>query len=113
MRTGQRLREVRLAHGYSQAQVAALLNEEQDTTTWLQTSVSKLEAGQRIVTADVLRSYCAIFAYTFDAILGTDPQDDRTRAAAEQRLVALRLERNAHLFRIAEIDAELDERVTA
>ena len=111
---GKRLRGWRLGHRYSQAQLATLLNEQQGVTSWHQTSVAKVEAGERVLTLDVLRAYCGVFNLSVDELLEGErfesPDEspyERLFGADSARMDALRLERNAHVLRVAEIDYEI------
>lgn len=79
---GKRLQEARKLAGLSQAQVAKLLGIHRP-------SVSEIEAGNRRVSADELKTLCDTYEISIDWVIGNKPEkvsadDDRLQLAARE-----------------------------
>lgn len=116
---GQRLRALRRDREWSQAQVATLVRE-QCGLNWFQSTVQKIEAGRELTLTEI-EALSDVFGLPFHELLygdmierpdyGDYPPPDPAEVMADRvrdaQIASLRTERQAHILRLAEIDAEL------
>jgi transcriptional regulator with XRE-family HTH domain len=108
---GWRLKHLRTTAGYSQAALAALVNERQGST-WQQSTVWKIENDQRPLTLTDVETLADVFGMSIEAMLygdedpNNDPRHNLRLRALGGRLDALHFEEQALLARLADIRAE-------
>lgn len=107
LHSGRRLRDLREAAGWSQAELAKLVNAVRGFN-WLQTTVQKIEAGSRLLTLADLEALTEVFDLGLDDLVYGDRIEVRY-VADEGRRKALIFERDAIAVRLAEIETELAE----
>lgn len=94
---GKRLQEARKLAGLSQMQVAKLLDIPRP-------SVSEMEAGNRRVSADELKTLCDTYEVSLDWVLGNRPDavspDDQRLQLAARELAKLQPEEINKLLRL-------------
>lgn len=101
---GQRLKALRLGMGWTQLQLANLVNDRCGWN-WQQTTVQKIEAGSRPLSLADVEALMAIHERTFDDLLYGRRTPARFTAIDAKRRV-LRVEAEALRTRLAEIEDE-------
>lgn len=116
------MRALRVAAGWSQAELAVLVNDA-GSFNWLQTTAQKVESGARALTMDELEVLSDLFGLTLDELFselkyGKAHHRATTDSIRFTKLLAHREalmgERHWHVLRTAEIDehiAEIDARL--
>jgi len=115
------LKELRTAAGLTQQALAHLVNERHGLG-WYQSTVQKLEAGTREPSLSDLEALGDVFGMTLDAMVWggnwpgvktasefphADPIHEMQSMREGAVITGLRYERQFHVQRIAEIDAEI------
>jgi len=100
----KRLQEARRLSGLSQAQVAALLGIHRP-------SVSEIEAGNRRVSAEELKTLCHAYEVNLDWVVGLEPEtlspdDERLQLAARElaKLKPSEIDKLLRLFAALNVD---------
>lgn len=127
----KRLKDLREQHGFTQPAMARLINDANPGWTWHQTTIAKIESGDRAIKVEDLMAYADVFFMMLDELLvdlGTRGLHDEAgkgerkfakdyderRAfmgdlAAQTKLTVKRWELERHRERVIELQREIED----
>lgn len=105
---GQRLKEGRKTHGWTQPQMAELLAERCSQSIDAST-IAKIEAGRRSVRINEAVAIADLFEVSVDALVGRQQPDDTTLTFAMANLSGYSQDARRRISQVYEVGAAIDD----